>query len=62
MPAFKYVGPFDEVVLPLVGAVRQGESVEVPDELVEGLVPEHWSAVKAKASAKTKPAEGTEES
>ena len=62
MPSFKYVGPFDEVALPLVGVCKQGEPVDVPDELVDGLVPGHWRAVKAKASAKTKPAEGTEES
>ena len=44
MSQFKYVGEFDEVIVPQVGAVKQGESAEFPDELA-AQVSTDWEAV-----------------
>jgi len=53
MPEFKYGGAFDEVIVPQVGAVKQGESAEFPDELA-AQVSTDWEAVsKADKKATT---------
>ena len=59
MPQFKYVGPYEEVEVPALGAfVKQGETVLVLDEdVAAGLVGQStWEPVKT--AKKTESQEG----
>ena len=58
MPEFKYVGEFDEVIVPIVGSVKQGESKDFPEDLAAG-VNSDWEAVSTKADKKAATSEET---
>ena len=50
MASFKWVGDLDEVVVPGVGVVEKGETVEIPAGLVDGLNPDVWEKSTKKAA------------
>lgn len=56
MPEFKYVGPYEEVDVPALGAVvKQGETVDVSDEEAAGLEGQStWQRVKAAKKTESK--------
>lgn len=49
MPAIKYVGPFDEVEIPGVGAVSNGDTFEADGDLAKSLLTQadNFESVKA---------------
>ncbi len=60
MVEVEYVGPFDEVVVPSIGAtVAAGGTVKVSAEVAAGLLeqPDNWREVAAKAAKSEKAAD-----
>ena len=50
MTTFEYVGPFDEVTVPTVGLVKQGDVAEFPADLAAGADAELWKKTTKKAA------------
>ena len=50
MALFKYVGPYDEVIVPTVGLVKKGEPVELSPDLAEGASPELFKKTNKKTA------------
>lgn len=66
METLKYKGATGpaEVMLPEVGTVRRGETIDVPDEMAEAMVkerPDEWEFAQAHVTAEEPAAEEEED-